>query len=82
MGTPTHLGLHVTHPVDKKGVKLSLPGSGFYSPAYSLSKYIRDSLDPEKVRLTAARPVRTQSDMSEEEIAALEKQYGCAVKRG
>lgn len=56
---------------------LAKGGAGQYTPGFQIAKSIRDALDPTK----ASGKVKTLTDMTEEEKAALEKLYGVPVKR-
>ena len=51
--------------------------SNFYNPLERVARAITHALDP---KFTPAK-VKTLADMTPEEIAALEKQYGCKVKK-
>ena len=61
----------------KTTVQIAGRGSGFYSPAGRLGQAITEALDPTR----APTNTKTLDTMTHSEIAALEAQYGCPIKR-
>lgn len=59
-----------------RSVEFGVQSRGFRQPAEVLGKAITEALDPSK----APGKVRTLSDMSSEEKAAIEKQYGAKIE--
>lgn len=55
-----------------------LKGSSFYSPAYAVAGAIRNALNPDNAHKRSGE-CRSLKDMSDEELAALEAQYGCKI---
>lgn len=71
-----------SNPPHRKGThwqtRIKTHGGGtHYDPAYNVAKAIADSLNPDKARVSGR--VRTLNDMTPEERAAIEAQYGAKI---